>query len=98
MIKMFFLIIFFYNKSSIIYNFFVHRLLVVKENLLKVPLRNINFNPSNSNEFCVAGQSYCVMVYDQRNVSKPLYKLWPNYVVRLVLSLLLKKFTMKAIE
>ncbi|KYM82925.1 DDB1- and CUL4-associated factor 8 [Atta colombica] len=56
-------------------------LFVVKENLLKVPLHSINFNPSNSNELCVAGQSYCVMVYDQRNVSKPLYKLWPNYVV-----------------
>ena len=69
---------------------FVHRLLEVKENSLNVLLHSIDFNPSNSNEFCVAGQSYCVMAYDRRKVSEPLYKLWPYDVVRrFVLSLLL---------
>ncbi|XP_018351643.1 PREDICTED: LOW QUALITY PROTEIN: DDB1- and CUL4-associated factor 8-like [Trachymyrmex septentrionalis] len=52
-------------------------LLEVKENSLNVLLHSIDFNPSNSNEFCVAGQSYCVMAYDRRKVSEPLYKLWP---------------------
>ncbi|KYN30611.1 DDB1- and CUL4-associated factor 8 [Trachymyrmex septentrionalis] len=52
-------------------------LLEVKENSLNVLLHSIDSNPSNSNEFCVAGQSYCVMAYDRRKVSEPLYKLWP---------------------
>ncbi|XP_012059605.1 PREDICTED: DDB1- and CUL4-associated factor 8 [Atta cephalotes] len=52
-------------------------LLIVEKSLV---LYSIDSNPSNSNEFCVAGQSYCVMAYDRRKASKPLYKLWPNYV------------------
>ncbi|KYN32837.1 DDB1- and CUL4-associated factor 8 [Trachymyrmex septentrionalis] len=52
-------------------------LLVVKENLLNVALYSIDSNPSNSNEFCVAGESWYVTAYDRRKVSKPLYKLWP---------------------
>ncbi|KYN30610.1 DDB1- and CUL4-associated factor 8 [Trachymyrmex septentrionalis] len=52
-------------------------LLEVKENSLNVLLSSIDSNPSNSNEFCVAGHSYCVMAYDRRKVSEPLYKLWP---------------------
>ncbi|KYN32841.1 DDB1- and CUL4-associated factor 8 [Trachymyrmex septentrionalis] len=52
-------------------------LLVIKENSLNVVLHSIDSNPSNSNEFCVAGHSYCVTAYDRRKVSKPLYKLWP---------------------
>ncbi|KAG5346848.1 DCAF8 factor, partial [Acromyrmex charruanus] len=56
-------------------------LLLVEENsVLKTVLYSIDYNPSNSNEFCIAGQSYCVMIYDRRKVSKPLYKLWPNYI------------------
>ncbi|KYN07005.1 DDB1- and CUL4-associated factor 8, partial [Cyphomyrmex costatus] len=39
-------------------------------------LRSIHCNPSNSNEFCVGGDFPCVRVYDQRNISKPLYQLW----------------------
>ncbi|KYN32840.1 DDB1- and CUL4-associated factor 8 [Trachymyrmex septentrionalis] len=57
-------------------------LLEVKENSLNVLLHSIDSNPSNSNEFCVAGQSYCVMAYDRRKVSEPLYKLWPYDVIR----------------
>ncbi|XP_018368353.1 PREDICTED: DDB1- and CUL4-associated factor 8-like [Trachymyrmex cornetzi] len=57
-------------------------LLVVKQGALKlkVALFSINSNPSNSNEFCISGRSYCVMVYDRRKVSKPLCKLWPECV------------------
>ncbi|KYN06393.1 DDB1- and CUL4-associated factor 8 [Cyphomyrmex costatus] len=39
-------------------------------------LNSIHCNPSNSNEFCVGGDFPCVRVYDQRNISKPLYQLW----------------------
>ncbi|KYM98849.1 DDB1- and CUL4-associated factor 8 [Cyphomyrmex costatus] len=39
-------------------------------------LTSIHCNPSNSNEFCVGGNFPCVRVYDQRNISKPLYQLW----------------------
>ncbi|KYM99354.1 DDB1- and CUL4-associated factor 8, partial [Cyphomyrmex costatus] len=39
-------------------------------------LRSIHCNPSNSNEFCVSGEFPSVRVYDQRNISKPLYQLW----------------------
>ncbi|KYN01868.1 DDB1- and CUL4-associated factor 8 [Cyphomyrmex costatus] len=39
-------------------------------------LTSIHCNPSNSNEFCVSGHFSCVRVYDQRNISKPLYQLW----------------------
>ncbi|KYN01675.1 DDB1- and CUL4-associated factor 8, partial [Cyphomyrmex costatus] len=40
-------------------------------------LTSIHCNPSNSNEFCVSGyRPSCVRVYDQRKISKPLYKLW----------------------
>ncbi|XP_018400178.1 PREDICTED: DDB1- and CUL4-associated factor 8-like [Cyphomyrmex costatus] len=40
-------------------------------------LTSIHCNPSNSNEFCVCDNlSTCVRVYDQRKISKPLYKLW----------------------
>ncbi|KAG5328906.1 DCAF8 factor, partial [Acromyrmex heyeri] len=56
-------------------------LFVVQENSSKVSLCSIECNPSNSNELCVAGHSYCAMVYDWRKVSKPLYKLWSNYVI-----------------
>ncbi|XP_011049472.1 PREDICTED: DDB1- and CUL4-associated factor 8-like [Acromyrmex echinatior] len=56
-------------------------LFVVKTNSSKISLCSIEFNPLNSNELCVAGFSYCVMVYDRRKVSKPLYKLWPNYII-----------------
>ncbi|XP_018392776.1 PREDICTED: DDB1- and CUL4-associated factor 8-like [Cyphomyrmex costatus] len=38
-------------------------------------LTSIHCNPSNSNEFCVSGSFPCVRVYDQRNISKPLYQL-----------------------
>ncbi|KYN15899.1 DDB1- and CUL4-associated factor 8 [Trachymyrmex cornetzi] len=57
-------------------------LLVVKQGALKlkVALFSINSNPSNSNEFCISGRSYCVMIYDRRKVSKPLCKLWPKCV------------------
>ncbi|EGI69799.1 WD repeat-containing protein 42A [Acromyrmex echinatior] len=55
-------------------------LLLIEENSLKTVLYSIDSNPSNSNEFCIAGQSYCVMIYDRRKVSKPLCKLWPNYI------------------
>ncbi|KYN01435.1 DDB1- and CUL4-associated factor 8 [Cyphomyrmex costatus] len=57
-----------------------NELLVVEENSSKVLLYSVHSNPSNSNEFCVAGKSYYTMVYDRRKVSKPLYKLWPNNV------------------
>ncbi|XP_018394470.1 PREDICTED: DDB1- and CUL4-associated factor 8-like protein 2 [Cyphomyrmex costatus] len=39
-------------------------------------IRSIHCNPSNSYEFCVGGDFPCVRVYDQRNISKPLYQLW----------------------
>ncbi|XP_018398503.1 PREDICTED: DDB1- and CUL4-associated factor 8-like, partial [Cyphomyrmex costatus] len=39
-------------------------------------LTSIHCNPSNSNEVCVSGHFPCVRVYDQRNISKPLYQLW----------------------
>ncbi|KYN06575.1 DDB1- and CUL4-associated factor 8, partial [Cyphomyrmex costatus] len=40
-------------------------------------LTSIHCNPSNSNELCVCDiRSSCVSVYDQRKISKPLYKLW----------------------
>ncbi|KYN30612.1 DDB1- and CUL4-associated factor 8 [Trachymyrmex septentrionalis] len=52
-------------------------LLVVKENVSSVALYSIDSNPSNSNEFCVAGLSDCVMAYDRRKVSNPIYKLQP---------------------
>ncbi|KYN32839.1 DDB1- and CUL4-associated factor 8 [Trachymyrmex septentrionalis] len=52
-------------------------LLEVKENSLNVLLTSIDSNPSNSNEFCVAGESWYVTAYDRRKVSEPLYKLGP---------------------
>ncbi|XP_018407163.1 PREDICTED: DDB1- and CUL4-associated factor 8-like [Cyphomyrmex costatus] len=39
-------------------------------------LGSIHCNPSNSNEFCVSGEFPYIRIYDQRNLSKPLYKLW----------------------
>ncbi|XP_018355172.1 PREDICTED: DDB1- and CUL4-associated factor 8-like [Trachymyrmex septentrionalis] len=57
-------------------------LVQVKENSSNVLLNSIDSNPSNSNEFCVAGHSSYVMAYDRRKVSEPLYKLWPDYIVR----------------
>ncbi|XP_018048341.1 PREDICTED: DDB1- and CUL4-associated factor 8-like [Atta colombica] len=55
-----------------------NELLVVREDQ-NISLYSIHCNPSNSNEFCVSGDSFCVRVYDRRNVSKPLYQLWSRY-------------------
>ncbi|KYM98844.1 DDB1- and CUL4-associated factor 8-like protein 1, partial [Cyphomyrmex costatus] len=51
------------------------KLLHIK-NLRNSTLRSIHCNPSNSNEFCVGGHFPCIRVYDQRNISNPLYQLW----------------------
>ncbi|KYM98862.1 DDB1- and CUL4-associated factor 8 [Cyphomyrmex costatus] len=51
------------------------KLLDIK-NLRNSILRSIHCNPSNSNEFCVGGHFPCIRVYDQRNISNPLYQLW----------------------
>jgi len=70
---------------------FIHRLLVVREDQ-NISLYSIHCNPSNSNEFCVSGDSFCVRVYDRRNVSKPLYQLWSRYdMVRWFVTILLLK-------
>ncbi|KYQ59708.1 DDB1- and CUL4-associated factor 8 [Trachymyrmex zeteki] len=58
-----------------------NELLVVTERS-GVRLHSIHLNPSNSNEFCVSGLSYCVRVYDRRKATKPLYKLSSDYVVQ----------------
>ncbi|KYM98845.1 DDB1- and CUL4-associated factor 8, partial [Cyphomyrmex costatus] len=50
------------------------KLLHIKD-LRNSTLRSIHCNPSNSNEFCVGGEFPSVRVYDQRNISKPLYQL-----------------------
>ncbi|KYM98846.1 DDB1- and CUL4-associated factor 8, partial [Cyphomyrmex costatus] len=51
------------------------KLLHIKD-LRNSTLRSIHCNPSNSNEFCVGGHFPCIRVYDQRNISNPLYQLW----------------------
>ncbi|XP_032685012.1 DDB1- and CUL4-associated factor 8-like [Odontomachus brunneus] len=56
------------------------KLLVVKEDIAEVQLYSVHSNPFNSNEFCVAGRSHYVRVYDQRKVSTPLYKLCPDHL------------------
>ncbi|KYN05217.1 DDB1- and CUL4-associated factor 8-like protein 2 [Cyphomyrmex costatus] len=53
----------------------IHRLVDINSIRSRL-LTSIHCNPSNSNEFCVSGHFPCVRVYDQRNISKPLYQLW----------------------
>lgn len=55
-------------------------LLFVEEDSAKVRLYSIHSNPLNSNEFCVAGESHLVKVYDRRNPFKPLLNLSPGHL------------------
>ena len=54
------------------------KLLMVKDGFSIVDLYSVNSNPLNSNEFCVAGRSKTVRIYDRRKVTTPLYKLCPK--------------------
>ncbi|XP_018399009.1 PREDICTED: DDB1- and CUL4-associated factor 8-like protein 2, partial [Cyphomyrmex costatus] len=44
----------------------------LKDSILSIDIRE--YKPNN--EFCVSGEFPSVRVYDQRNISKPLYQLW----------------------
>ena len=55
------------------------KLLMVKDGSSFVELYSISSNPLNSNEFCVAGRSKTVRIYDRRKVTTPLYKLGPKH-------------------
>lgn len=52
------------------------KLLVVRD----VQLYSVHSHPLNSNEFCVAGLSRAVRIYDRRKVSTPLHKLCPDHL------------------
>ncbi|XP_071864563.1 DDB1- and CUL4-associated factor 8-like isoform X2 [Bombus fervidus] len=56
------------------------KLLVVRDGTFHVQLYSVHCNPLKSNEFCVAGRSQRVRVYDRRNVSKPIHELCPSHL------------------
>ncbi|XP_033176020.1 DDB1- and CUL4-associated factor 8 isoform X5 [Bombus impatiens] len=56
------------------------KLLVVRDGSFHVQLYSVHCNPLKSNEFCVAGRSQWVRVYDRRNVSKPIHELCPSHL------------------
>ncbi|XP_014234131.1 DDB1- and CUL4-associated factor 8-like [Trichogramma pretiosum] len=57
------------------------KLLVVKHDDQPVELDSIHVNPTNTNEFCVAGRFNSVHIYDVRNVSRPKKILCPTSMV-----------------
>lgn len=57
------------------------KLLVVRDSgSFHVQLYSVHCNPLKSNEFCVAGRSQWVRIYDRRNVSKPMHELCPKHL------------------
>lgn len=67
--------------SQCIKTILLYRLLVVRDGSFHVQLYSVHCNPLKSNEFCVAGRSQWVRVYDRRNVSKPIHELCPSHLV-----------------
>ncbi|XP_076239277.1 DDB1- and CUL4-associated factor 8 isoform X2 [Calliopsis andreniformis] len=57
------------------------KLLVVQDETSKVRLYSVHSNPLNSNEFCVAGQSHLVRVYDRRKPSAALHTFAPEHLM-----------------
>ncbi|XP_058802329.1 DDB1- and CUL4-associated factor 8-like isoform X2 [Phymastichus coffea] len=57
------------------------KLLSVKDNDQEVELYSIHSNPLNNFEFCVAGRTRTVKIYDRRKPTAPLYDLCPKHLI-----------------